>query len=375
MMISKHQMGHVVAERDIMAEADNPWMVKLFYAFQDQVYLYLVMEFCGGGDLMGLLIKKDILTEDDTRFYMAELAAAINHVHSLGFVHRDLKPDNVLISNDGHVRLSDFGLAKSFENANDKSLSNWQQYVATLRPEDLDKLKNNNDDIDNDNDVDGAISTNNDDKDSNKNKKKVDHQKLYSTVGTPDYIAIEVLYQKGYDNRVDWWSMGVIMFECLVGFAPFHANEPLATCRKIVRYERYFKIPPDVKLSKNAINLMSSLVCPAHQRLGWDKIVQHPWFKNASWNNLQSTKPPFIPDLKNNTDSRYFEEIEEETMDLNDIQKSSSYSSSGQDNSRVWGYTFNRHDVQNFRNYIQSQKQNNTNINNDNKSNENHKKD
>jgi len=298
---------------------------------------------------------------------MAELAAAINHVHSLGFVHRDLKPDNVLISNDGHVRLSDFGLAKSFENANDKSLSNWQQYVATLKPEDLDKMKNanddNNTDTENDNDVEDLNKNNpvENNKDLNQDapkKKVIDHQKLYSTVGTPDYIAIEVLYQKGYDNRVDWWSMGVIMFECLIGFAPFHANEPLATCRKIVRYERYFKVPSDIKLSKIAINLMNSLVCPASQRLGWDKIVEHPWFKNIKWNNLQSTKPPFVPDLKSNTDSKYFEEIEDETMELNENQKSSGYSSIGQDNNRVWGYTFNRRDAQNFQNYIQAQKEN-----------------
>ena len=91
------------------------------------------MEFCGGGDLMGLLIKKDILSESHTRFYMSELAAAINYVHELGYVHRDLKPDNVLIGNTGHIRLSDFGLAKSFQSSNDKQLDNWQQYVATLK--------------------------------------------------------------------------------------------------------------------------------------------------------------------------------------------------------------------------------------------------
>jgi len=158
--------------------------------------------------------------------------------------------------------------------------------------------------------------------------------------------------------------MGVIMFECLVGFAPFHANEPLATCRKIVRYERYFKIPPDMKLSKASTQLMNALVCPVHQRIGWDKIVQHPWFKGIRWNDLQSMKPAFVPELKNQADSKYFEEIEEETMELTDNQKSSGYSSSAQDNNRVWGYTFNRYDVQNFKNYMQQQKQNNNNNNN-----------
>ena len=232
------------------------------------------MEFCGGGDLMGLLIKKDILKENATRFYMSELAAAINCVHDLGFVHRDLKPDNVLIANSGHVRLSDFGLAKSFQNENDKQLDNWQQYVATLKKGDIQKLQQqqqNNDD-----------SKNNDTNENNPNakNKKRDRKKLYSTVGTPDYIAIEVLYQKGYDKKVDWWSMGVIMFECLVGYAPFHATEPLATCRKIVRYERYFIVPKAVekKISKAAIDLMKGLVCPQHRRLDYKKIQNHLFF-------------------------------------------------------------------------------------------------
>ncbi|ETO27286.1 hypothetical protein RFI_09845 [Reticulomyxa filosa] len=107
----------------------------------------------------------------------------------------------------------------------------------------------------------------------------LDRKKLFSTVGTPDYIAIEVLYQKGYDKMVDWWSLGVIMFECLVGFAPFHAKDPLATCRKIVRYEKYFKIPPEAKVTKHALDLMKRLVCPAHRRIGIDQIKKHQWFK------------------------------------------------------------------------------------------------
>ena len=187
----------------------------------------------------------------------------------------------------------------------------------------------------------------------NGKREKVDRKKLYSTVGTPDYIAIEVLYQKGYDKKVDWWSMGVIMFECLVGYAPFHANDPLATCRKIVRYERYFKIPNDIKLSKPAVDLMKALVCPAHRRVGWDKIKQHSYFKKVNWNDLLSHKPPLVPKLKSEVDATYFDDIEDEQeielVDENVAQ--SGYSTAANDTNRVWGYTFNRNDAQGFKEY------------------------
>merc|ERR1711974_447446 len=108
------QVTHVRAERDLMAAADNPWMVKLFYSFQDDANLYLVMEYVPGGDMMTLLMKRDILTEHETRFYMAELVLAIESIHNLNFIHRDLKPDNLLLDRTGHMKLSDFGLAKEF---------------------------------------------------------------------------------------------------------------------------------------------------------------------------------------------------------------------------------------------------------------------
>merc|ERR1719361_2512571 len=342
MMIAKNQLGHIVAERDLMSDAESPWLVQLLYAFQDATYLYLVMEYCGGGDLMGLLIKKDILSESHTRFYMSELAAAIHYVHELGYVHRDLKPDNVLISNEGHIRLSDFGLAKSFQSSNDQQLGNWQQFVATLKQGDIEKMKKDDDKKQDEKPHRGK----------NGKREKVDRKKLYSTVGTPDYIAIEVLYQKGYDKKVDWWSMGVIMFECLVGYAPFHANDPLATCRKIVRYERYFKIPADIKLTKQAVDLMKALVCPAHRRVGWDKIKAHPWFKKVQWNDLKSHKPPFVPKLKGDVDATYFDDIDEEQdLDAEEVAKQSGYSTAADDPNRVWGYTFNRNDAQGFKEY------------------------
>merc|ERR1719192_3113079 len=126
-MIDKNQVSHIRAERNLLAAADNPWLVKLLYSFQDDTWLYLVMEYCAGGDLMTILMRDDILSETSTRFYMSELAQAIKSVHDLKFVHRDLKPDNVLISNSGHVKLSDFGLAKGFASKEQDYINQYQK--------------------------------------------------------------------------------------------------------------------------------------------------------------------------------------------------------------------------------------------------------
>ena len=109
-MVSKEQVGHVRAERDALVEADHQWVVKMFFSFQDPTNLYLVMEFLPGGDLMTLLMKEDTLSEEVAQFYMAETALAIEYIHSLNFIHRDIKPDNLLLDSKGHVKLSDFGL-------------------------------------------------------------------------------------------------------------------------------------------------------------------------------------------------------------------------------------------------------------------------
>lgn len=109
-MLEKEQVGHIRAERDILVEADSLWVVRMFYSFQDKLNLYLIMEFLPGGDMMTLLMKKDTLTEEETQFYIAETVLAIDSIHQLGFIHRDIKPDNLLLDSKGHVKLSDFGL-------------------------------------------------------------------------------------------------------------------------------------------------------------------------------------------------------------------------------------------------------------------------
>jgi len=288
-MITKKQVGHIRAERNLLAAADCEWLVKLHYSFQDDTYLYLVMEYCAGGDLMTILMREDILSEDHTRFYMSELAMAIKSVHDLKFVHRDLKPDNILIATNGHVKLSDFGLAKGFGTREEQYISMYQE-----------KAKKGFADV----------------PESNKRSRptKRDRKLMYSTVGTPDYIAPEVFSQKGYGAEVDWWSLGVIMYECLVGYPPFYAEEPLQTCRKIVNYKRTLKIPAEAGISQSGRDIVEKLICSAKHRYGFHGIKYHPFFKKTNWDDLMKMTPPFIPEIKNATDTQYFDEFEEQAQ-------------------------------------------------------------
>jgi len=158
---------------------------------------------------------------------------------------------------------------------------------------------------------------------------------------------------------VDWWSLGVIMFECVVGFAPFHAKDPLETCRKIVRYERYFKVPVSVKISKPALDLMKRLVCPAHRRIGIEEIKKHQWFEGLDFDALQKRTPPFVPKLTNPTDAQYFEPVTAE-QDLTHPLEHEAVPYHGLDN-RVWGYTFNRAEAEHVRNMLKQGTQGNSN--------------
>ncbi len=116
-MLTKNQLFHVRTEKEILSTSNNPWIVNLRFSFQDEFFLYLVMDFLPGGDFMSLLMKKDILNEDESRFYIAELILAVESIHKMNCIHRDLKPDNILIDKNGHIKLSDFGLSKIYDKA------------------------------------------------------------------------------------------------------------------------------------------------------------------------------------------------------------------------------------------------------------------
>ena len=305
-MLNKNQLMHVRTEREIMTSS-NEWIVNLKYSFQDEYYLYLVMDYLPGGDLMNLLMKKEILTEEEARFYTAEMILAVDSVHKLNCIHRDLKPDNILIDKRGHIQLSDFGLSK---------LSDKVFYPMSVKEQSKPPKNLKNSGSDSITTANSNIYSNNSLINNNKNcHKKKNRLMAYSTVGTPDYIAPEVFGQNGYGQEVDWWSIGVMFFEMVVGYPPFFSENPTDTCKKIIKWKEYFSIPADVGLSVEAENLILKMVAPPENRLGIhgvEEIMKHPFFKGVDWKNIRKSKAPFIPDIKNDYDTKYFDTFPEE---------------------------------------------------------------
>lgn len=289
-MQKKNQVEHIKAERDVLALADNPWVVKLQYSFQDEHMLYLVMEYLPGGDMMTILMKYDILTEPQTRFYIAETALAIWFVHQLNYVHRDLKPDNILLDNKGHVKLSDFGLCKGVASDPAPYLEQYQEEAKRAAGADVGK--------------EAAPK-----KDDWKARTRM---MMYSTVGTPDYIAPEVFAQTGYGQECDWWSLGVIMYECLVGYPPFYAEDPRSTCRKIVNWKKTLVFPEEAKLGIKAKDLIQRLICDVKNRLTFADIKVHPFFADVDWDDIRNTKAAIEVTLKSEIDTSHFDTFEEQ---------------------------------------------------------------
>ena len=270
-LILKNQIIHIRNEQLFMSNVKSPWIVDLKASFQEDDYLYLVMEYCPGGDLMNLLIEKDVLTEEEAKFYLAELVLSIESIHKLDCIHRDIKPDNILIDATGHIKLSDFGLAKISE-----------------------KIFENRLDL-NSNTI-------------------YHHNKNYSCVGTAYYVAPEVLKKTGYGPEIDWWSAGIIFYEMLVGYAPFCSKDTSEVCYKVVNWKKYLKIPSKLKLSSEAKDLINKLINCSNKRLGKngaEEIKKHPFFKGLDWDNIRKMKPPFIPKIKNEYDTKYFETFDE----------------------------------------------------------------
>lgn len=305
-MYKKDQLAHVKAERDVLAGSDSPWVVSLYYSFQDTQYLYLIMEFLPGGDLMTMLIRWQLFTEDVTRFYMAECILAIEAIHKLGFIHRDIKPDNILIDIRGHIKLSDFGLSTGFHKTHD---SNY--YKKLLQQEEGKAAQSPNQDKSNRQTmIVDAIHLTMSNRQQIQTWRKSRRLMAYSTVGTPDYIAPEIFLYQGYGQECDWWSLGAIMYECLIGWPPFCSETPQETYRKIMNFEQTLQFPDDIHISYEAEDLIRRLLTHADQRLGRhggaDELKSHPFFRGVDWNTIRHVEAPYIPKLSSITDTRFF---------------------------------------------------------------------
>ncbi|XP_011790343.1 PREDICTED: ribosomal protein S6 kinase alpha-2 isoform X1 [Colobus angolensis palliatus] len=241
-------------ERDILAEVNHPFIVKLHYAFQTEGKLYLILDFLRGGDLFTRLSKEVMFTEEDVKFYLAELALALDHLHSLGIIYRDLKPENILLDEEGHIKITDFGLSKE----------------------------------------------------------AIDHDKrAYSFCGTIEYMAPEVVNRRGHTQSADWWSFGVLMFEMLTGSLPFQGKDRKETMALILKA----KLGMPQFLSGEAQSLLRALFKrnPCN-RLGAgidgvEEMKRHPFFVTIDWNKLyrKEIKPPFKPAVGRPEDTFHFD--------------------------------------------------------------------
>ena len=293
-----------------MSKIKSPWIVELKASFQEDDYLFLVMEYLPGGDLMNYLILKDILSEDEARFYIAEIILAVDSIHKFDCIHRDIKPDNILIGKDGHIKLSDFGLSKVSDKLRDEYYYNNKN---------VDETFNEN------------IKTHN--------------KKNYSCVGTAYYVAPEVLNKKGYNKDIDWWSVGVIFYEMLIGYAPFCSKETREVCNKILNWQNYLKFPNEKMISEDAKDLIKKLINNSNSRLGKkgvDEIKNHIFFKNFNWDDIRKMKPPFIPQLENDWDMSYFD-----VMSSQEDFYPTKYKYKKRKDMEYIGYTYNNDEDQN----------------------------
>ncbi|KAG2183494.1 hypothetical protein INT43_006500 [Umbelopsis isabellina] len=263
-LLRQRETAFFMEEKNVLVQG-NEWMPKLYASFQDNENLYLVMEYAGGGDLFSVLDRTETLTfnEDEARFYIAEMILAIESLHKLGYVHRDIKPQNILIDAHGHVKLADFGSCINLD----------------------------------------------------------EHGKVTSTtpVGTCDYISPEVLQaHEGnvkYGTEVDWWSVGIVLYEMLQELPPFYSDSVNETYRKIIFHEESLEFSDEYSISDDAKDLISRFLCNKEERLGCngiDEIKSHLFFAGIDWDRIRESTPPFQPVLASPDDTSNFSVHDEE---------------------------------------------------------------
>ncbi|OJJ45377.1 hypothetical protein ASPZODRAFT_581180 [Penicilliopsis zonata CBS 506.65] len=366
-MVRSCQEGHLRAERNfLVASANSRWIIPLVASFQDAHHLYLLMDYMVGGDFLGLLIRKNVLSEEVTKWYIAEMILCVEEAHRLCWIHRDVKPDNFLISASGHLKIADFGLAFDGHWAHDQAYYHNHRYSLlkrlgiTVEGDEKDKE-----------DAAGNYGNNSAaNMASHSNQRQRAEQvpgvqppsanvlawrdrherRIYarSIVGTSQYMAPEVISGSIYDGRCDWWSIGIILYECLYGFTPFACENRDETKRKILHHLETLHFPSqspsDRLVSTTAIDLINRILTSKERRLccgnyrindilnspaarhllcqdqrnrnyqGYFvypddaiEIKSHPFFRGIRWDILHLQRPPLMPRVRGWEDTRYFE--------------------------------------------------------------------
>uniref|UniRef100_A0A803TPM9 non-specific serine/threonine protein kinase n=1 Tax=Anolis carolinensis TaxID=28377 RepID=A0A803TPM9_ANOCA len=267
-LILRNQIQQAFVERDILTFAENPFVVSMLCSFETKRHLCMVMEYVEGGDCATLLKNIGALPVDMARMYFAETVLALEYLHNYGIVHRDLKPDNLLITSMGHIKLTDFGLSKIGLMSLTTNL--YEGHIEKDAREFLDK----------------------------------------QVCGTPEYIAPEVILRQGYGKPVDWWAMGVILYEFLVGCVPFFGDTPEELFGQVISDEIAWP-EGDEALPPDAQDLIGKLLRQNPlERLGTGsafEVKQHRFFKDLDWNGLLRQKAEFIPQLESEDDTSYFD--------------------------------------------------------------------
>jgi serine/threonine protein kinase len=251
-IIKMKQVDHIVSEKNILVTLKHPLIVNMWGSFHDQRYIYMLLEYIVGGEFFTHLRKAGRFDNELSCFYGAQIAAIFEYCHSKNIVYRDLKPENILINADGYVKLTDFGFAKVIEH------------------------------------------------------------RTYTLCGTPEYIAPEVLLNKGHGKPVDWWTLGILIYEMIVGYPPFVDEDPMGIYQKILSGKIVFPKMFD----KNAKGLVKKLLTAdlgkryGNLKNGVDDIKTHKWFKDINWQELLEKKLPatFKPVVKGESDTSNFDD-------------------------------------------------------------------
>ncbi|KAG5831718.1 cGMP-dependent protein kinase 1-like isoform X3 [Anguilla rostrata] len=262
-IVDTRQQEHIRSEKQIMQEAHSDFIVRLYRTFKDSKYLYMLMEACLGGELWTILRDRGSFEDATTRFYTACVVEAFSYLHSKGIIYRDLKPENLILDHRGYAKLVDFGFAKKIGFG----------------------------------------------------------KKTWTFCGTPEYVAPEIILNKGHDISADYWSLGILMYELLTGSPPFSGPDPMKTYNIILRGIDMIEFPK--KIAKNAGNLIKKL-CRDNpsERLGNLKngvkdIQKHKWFEGFNWDGLHkgTMTPPIIPNVTSSTDTSNFDSFPEDSED------------------------------------------------------------